>query len=58
MQEILSETPITERTSVVNPLMQSQLKNIKVTHKVFLRVSLLHSNLWTLKLMEEILLQT
>lgn len=32
--EILSETPITERTSVVNPLMQSQLKNIKVTHKV------------------------
>ena len=34
VQEILSETPITERTSVVNPLMQSQLKNIKVTHKV------------------------
>ncbi|VAH15607.1 unnamed protein product [Triticum turgidum subsp. durum] len=33
-KEILSETPITERTSVVNPLMQSQLKNIKVTHKV------------------------
>ncbi|KAM0822879.1 hypothetical protein ACQ4PT_071227 [Festuca glaucescens] len=32
--EVLSETPITERTSVVNPLMQSQLKNIKVTHKV------------------------
>uniref|UniRef100_A0ACD5U5K4 Uncharacterized protein n=1 Tax=Avena sativa TaxID=4498 RepID=A0ACD5U5K4_AVESA len=32
--EILSETPITERTSVINPLMQSQLKNIKVTHKV------------------------
>lgn len=32
--EILSETPIKERSSVINPLLQSQLKNVKVTHRV------------------------
>lgn len=32
--EILSETPIKERSSIVNPLMQKQLKNIKVNHQV------------------------
>ncbi|KAK8446738.1 hypothetical protein SEVIR_9G535100v4 [Setaria viridis] len=32
--EILSETPVKERSSVVNPLLQSQLKNVKVSHRV------------------------
>ncbi|XP_008651290.1 putative ion channel POLLUX-like 2 isoform X1 [Zea mays] len=32
--EILSETPIKERSSIINPLLQSQLKNVKVTHRV------------------------
>lgn len=32
--EILSETPIKERSNIVNPMMQSQLKNIKVIHQV------------------------
>ncbi|KAG0552684.1 hypothetical protein BDA96_01G528600 [Sorghum bicolor] len=32
--EILSETPIKERSSIINPLLQSQLKNVEVTHRV------------------------
>ncbi|KAL5209007.1 hypothetical protein ABZP36_004630 [Zizania latifolia] len=32
--EILSETPVKERSSIVNPLVQRQLKNIKVNHQV------------------------
>ncbi|CAL4912709.1 unnamed protein product [Urochloa decumbens] len=32
--EILSETPIKERSSIINPLLQSQLKNVKVSHRV------------------------
>ncbi|WVZ55579.1 hypothetical protein U9M48_006220, partial [Paspalum notatum var. saurae] len=32
--EILSETPVKERSSIVNPLLQSQLKNVKVSHRV------------------------
>uniref|UniRef100_A0A0E0K953 RCK N-terminal domain-containing protein n=1 Tax=Oryza punctata TaxID=4537 RepID=A0A0E0K953_ORYPU len=32
--EILSETPIKDRSSIVNPLVQKQLKNIKVNHQV------------------------
>uniref|UniRef100_A0A0D9VPV7 Uncharacterized protein n=1 Tax=Leersia perrieri TaxID=77586 RepID=A0A0D9VPV7_9ORYZ len=32
--EILSETPVKERSSTVNPLLQKQLKNIKVNHQV------------------------
>ncbi|XP_062209969.1 putative ion channel POLLUX-like 2 isoform X3 [Phragmites australis] len=32
--EILSETPVKERSSIVNPLLQSQLKNIKVCHQM------------------------
>ncbi|RLN41971.1 hypothetical protein C2845_PM01G03910 [Panicum miliaceum] len=31
--EILSETPVKERSSIVNPLLQSQLKNVKVSHQ-------------------------
>ncbi|GJN30370.1 hypothetical protein PR202_gb18667 [Eleusine coracana subsp. coracana] len=34
--EILSETPVKERSSTVNPLLQKQLKNIKVSHRVSL----------------------
>ncbi|KAK3150563.1 hypothetical protein QOZ80_3AG0234830 [Eleusine coracana subsp. coracana] len=32
--EILSETPVKERSSTVNPLLQKQLKNIKVSHRI------------------------
>ncbi|XP_062216730.1 putative ion channel POLLUX-like 2 isoform X2 [Phragmites australis] len=32
--EILSETPVKERSSIVNPLLQSELKNVKVSHRV------------------------
>ncbi|XP_039779842.1 putative ion channel POLLUX-like 2 isoform X1 [Panicum virgatum] len=32
--EILSETPVKERSSIINPLLQSQLKNVKVSHRV------------------------
>ncbi|CAD6209665.1 unnamed protein product [Miscanthus lutarioriparius] len=32
--EILSETPIKERSSIINPLLQNQLKNVEVTHRV------------------------
>ncbi|XP_015689774.2 putative ion channel POLLUX-like 2, partial [Oryza brachyantha] len=32
--EILSETPVKDRSSIVNPLVQKQLKNIKVNHQV------------------------
>ncbi|KAF8717550.1 hypothetical protein HU200_025807 [Digitaria exilis] len=32
--EILSETPVEERSSIINPLLQSQLKNVKVSHRV------------------------
>ncbi|KAL6902401.1 hypothetical protein ACP4OV_005277 [Aristida adscensionis] len=32
--EILSETPMEERSSIINPLLQSQLKNVKVSHRV------------------------
>ncbi|XP_073007691.1 putative ion channel POLLUX-like 2 isoform X2 [Typha latifolia] len=32
--EVLSEAPIKERSSIVNPIVQSQLKNVKVSHLV------------------------
>ncbi|KAF0912926.1 hypothetical protein E2562_019494 [Oryza meyeriana var. granulata] len=32
--EILSETPVKERSSIINPLVQRQLKHIKVNHQV------------------------
>ncbi|XP_072978335.1 putative ion channel POLLUX-like 2 isoform X2 [Typha angustifolia] len=32
--EVLSEAPIEERSSIVNPIVQSQLKNVKVSHLV------------------------
>ncbi|KAG2543292.1 hypothetical protein PVAP13_9NG737200 [Panicum virgatum] len=32
--EILSETPVKERSSIINPPLQSQLKNVKVSHRV------------------------
>lgn len=32
--EILSETPVKERSSVINPLLQGQLKNVTVSHRV------------------------
>ncbi|XP_020258134.1 putative ion channel POLLUX-like 2 isoform X2 [Asparagus officinalis] len=32
--EILSEVSITDRNSIVNPVVQSQLKNIKISHRV------------------------
>ncbi|KAJ1298671.1 hypothetical protein BS78_01G471500 [Paspalum vaginatum] len=32
--EILSETPVKERSSIINPLLQNQLKNVKVSHRV------------------------
>ncbi|KAF8717512.1 hypothetical protein HU200_025809 [Digitaria exilis] len=32
-KEILSETPVEERSSIINPLLQSQLKNVKVSHR-------------------------
>lgn len=32
--EILSEASISERNSIVNPVVQSQLKNIKISHRV------------------------
>nr|XP_018683425.1 PREDICTED: putative ion channel POLLUX-like 1 isoform X4 [Musa acuminata subsp. malaccensis] len=33
-KEILSEASISERNSIVNPVLQSQLKNVKVSHRM------------------------